>query len=168
MNEINDVLSVYNNYILLGNFAFSLLLFLLLIINMTRLKNLTKKYKRFMRGENGLTLENIITDHLDKFQELEKQTLQNRKKIQFLDDKLNKTYQKMGIVKYDAFNEMGGQLSFVVALLDNHNNGLILNSMHNRDGCYNYVKEIVNGESYIVLGEEEKKALEMAINNTKK
>ena len=121
-----------------------------------------------MRGENGLTLENIITDHLDKFQELEKQTLQNRKKIQFLDDKLNKTYQKMGIVKYDAFNEMGGQLSFVVALLDNHNNGLILNSMHNRDGCYNYVKEIVNGESYIVLGEEEKKALEMAINNTKK
>ena len=69
----------------------------------------------------------------------------------------------MGIVKYDAFNEMGGKLSFTITLLDGKDNGFILNSMHSRDGCYNYVKEIVNGQSYIELSEEEAESLEKAM-----
>ena len=71
----------------------------------------------------------------------------------------------MGMVKYDAFNEMGGKLSFALALLDNRNNGFLINAMHSREGCYTYVKEIINGESYINLGEEEKKELDKAINS---
>ena len=73
------------------------------------------------------------------------------------------TYQKQGIIKYDAFNEMGGKLSFAMALLDKNNNGFIINSIHSREGCYTYIKEIVKGESYILLGEEERQALEKAI-----
>ena len=72
-------------------------------------------------------------------------------------------FQKVGIVKYDAFNEMGGKLSFVITLLDGNNNGYIINSMHSREGCYNYIKEIVKGESYIELSEEEAESLERAI-----
>lgn len=60
---------------------------------------------------------------------------------------------------------MGGKLSFALALLDNRNNGFLINAMHSREGCYTYVKEIINGESYINLGEEEKKALNKAINS---
>ena len=71
--------------------------------------------------------------------------------------------QKVGIVKYDAFNEMGGKLSFALAMLDNNNTGWILNAMHSRDGCYTYVKEIVKGESYVELAEEEAEALDKAI-----
>ena len=73
-------------------------------------------------------------------------------------------YKKVGIVKYDAFNEMGGKLSFALAMLDKSNNGYVINAMHSREGCYTYIKEIVKGESYIALGDEEKKALERAIN----
>ena len=62
-----------------------------------------------------------------------------------------------------AFHEMGGKLSFAITLLDGNNNGFILNSVHSREGCYNYVKEIVKGESYIELSEEETESLERAI-----
>ena len=60
--------------------------------------------------------------------------------------------------------EMGGKLSFALAMLDKDNNGFVLNAIHSREGCYTYIKEIVKGESYIVLGEEEKEALRQAVN----
>ena len=58
---------------------------------------------------------------------------------------------------------MGGKLSFALAMLDNNNTGWILNAMHSREGCYTYVKEIVKGESYVELAEEEAEALDKAI-----
>ena len=79
-----------------------------------------------------------------------------------VDEILNVTYQKSAIVKYDAF-EMGGKLSFALALLNEEDNGFILNSMHSSsEGCYTYIKEIINGESFIQLSKEEKQALEEA------
>ena len=72
-------------------------------------------------------------------------------------------YQKVGIVKYDAFHEMGGNLSFALTMLDENDNGWIFNAMHSREGCYTYIKEVVKGESYIELSEEERQCLEKAI-----
>lgn len=66
-------------------------------------------------------------------------------------------------MKYDAFREMSGKLSYALALLDKNNNGFMVNSMYSREGCYSYVKEIIKGESYITLSEEEQEALKMAI-----
>ena len=75
------------------------------------------------------------------------------------------TYQKIGVVKYDAFKEMGGKLSFVLVLLNKENTGFLLNSVHSsREGCYTYLKEIIKGESFIELSEDEKKALSQAVN----
>ena len=76
---------------------------------------------------------------------------------------MQNNYQKVGIVKYDAFNEMGGKLSFALTLLDGNNSGWVINAMHSREGCYTYIKEIVRGESYIELAEEEAESLEQAI-----
>ena len=90
-------------------------------------------------------------------------TKQNRSDIKDLFKKSEKGFQKTGIVKYDAFNEMGGKLSFAVALLDKNNNGWIMNAMHSREGCYTYIKEIIKGESYVELAEEEAEALDKAI-----
>ena len=84
--------------------------------------------------------------------------------IKRLKDILSKTTNKIGIVKYDAFPDVGGKLSFALAMLDESNSGFVLNAIHSREGCYTYVKEIVNGESYIVLGQEEKDALRQAVN----
>lgn len=78
--------------------------------------------------------------------------------------KFESAFQKVGIVKYDAFNQMGGQLSFSLALLDENDNGFILNSVHSSEGCYSYTKEIKEGLCEISLGDEEKKALDIAMN----
>ena len=72
-------------------------------------------------------------------------------------------FQKSGLVKYDAFNELGGKLSFSLALLNETDDGYMLNTVHNRDGCYIYMKEIVKGNSIIMLTEEEKEALDIAM-----
>ncbi|MDD3661317.1 MAG: DUF4446 family protein, partial [Lachnospiraceae bacterium] len=74
-------------------------------------------------------------------------------------------FQKFGLVKYDAFKQMGGMLSFSLALLNDQDNGFIINSVHSSDGCYSYTKEVKDGMSDISLGEEEKKALEIALNS---
>lgn len=87
----------------------------------------------------------------------------NRKDIENLYRKIEGTFQKIGIVKYDAFAQMGGQLSFCLALLDENDNGFILNSVHSAEGCYSYTKEIRNGLCDISLGDEEKKALDIAM-----
>ena len=73
------------------------------------------------------------------------------------------TFQKVGIVKYDAFHEMGGKLSFALCMLDKVNNGYIINVMHSNNGCFAYIKEIINGESFIELGDEEANALKQAV-----
>ena len=67
------------------------------------------------------------------------------------------------MVKYDAFHEMGGKLSFSLALLNKENDGFIINAMHSREGCYTYIKEIIQGNSVIVLSDEEKEALDAAM-----
>ena len=63
---------------------------------------------------------------------------------------------------------MGGKLSFSLALLSQNNDGFIINAMHSREGCYTYIKEIIDGNSVITLSEEEQEALDMALNSNKK
>ena len=121
------------------------------------------RYAAFMRGKDGKTLEESMKDRFAEVDTILKVTKQNRLDIREINKKIEKSYQKSGIVKYDAFNEMGGKLSFAIAMLDTKNNGWIINAMHSREGCYTYVKEIVKGESYVELAEEEAEALDKAI-----
>lgn len=124
---------------------------------------LKASYTSFMRGKDGKNLEESILEKFDELDEIVRLVKKNCDGIKEMNKNLTDTYQKVGILKYDAFNEMGGKLSFAIALLDGNNNGFILNSMHSREGCYNYVKEIVKGESYIELSGEEAEALDRAI-----
>ena len=128
-----------------------------------RLSRLNQKYRSFMKGKDAQSLEKLFhqrfkeIDKLNKQNELTKKNLADLKKIQGM------TLNKYGIVKYDAFHEMGGELSFAITMLDENNTGWILNIMHSRQGCYAYVKDIVKGESTIQLAEEERESLEKAI-----
>lgn len=144
-----------------------LLLFILLIVNMGKTKRIRKKYEAFMQGKNAESLEDTLVMRIQQVEELLEKERQNTEKIQLISDALKNTFQKIGMVKYDAFHEMGGKLSFSLALLDQKNDGFIINAMHSREGCYTYIKEILNGNSIIVLAEEEKEALELAMSDNK-
>ena len=129
-------------------------------MNYNRLKN---SYNTFMKGKDGKTLENSLKEKFDEVEAVLRVTKQNRQDIKDMSRILKRNFHKFGIVKYDAFNEMGGKLSFAIAMLDGNNSGWIINAMHSREGCYTYIKEIIKGESYIELAEEEAEALDKAI-----
>lgn len=147
-----------------------IVMFILIIVLFIMLMNVSLKYERlrysyqsFMRGRDVKNMEDAILDKFDELDEISEVSSRIRQENIKLREDILDCYQKVGILRYDAFNEMGGKLSFVLTLLDGNNNGFILNSMHSREGCYNYIKEIVKGESYIELSEEETESLERAI-----
>lgn len=134
------------------------------IILLVKIGSLTKKYNAFMKGSDGLSLESTILNRFKEIDILKEESKYTTEKLNIACETLVTAYQKIGIVKYDAFKEMGGKLSFSLCLLDDENNGFILTSMHTREGCYTYVKEIIKGESFVVLSTEERRALEEAKN----
>ncbi len=165
MTKLLDFIQNNSPYFIIGLVVLVLILLVLLIINMVSFNKLNKKYAAFMTGKDGKTLEDVVLKRFSEIDELKESNNNNRKLIDVINEELLFTYKKVGIVKYDAFNEMGGKLSFALAMLDKRNNGFVINAMHSREGCYTYIKEIIKGESYITLGEEEKVALEQAINS---
>lgn len=140
-----------------------LLMFLLYVNVNMKYNRLKSSYSSFMRGRDGKNLEESILEKFDELDEIAEIAKGNRIDIKEIFHKIQSNYQKVGIVKYDAFNEMGGKLSFALTLLDGNNSGWIINAMHSREGCYTYIKEIVRGESYIELADEEAESLEQAV-----
>lgn len=138
-----------------------------LVVFLIKTINLTKRYERFMLGKDGSSLEDEIANLFEIDKALVEKVKENRKDIRKIYKKLTKTFQKIGIVKYDAYQQMGGMLSFSMAMLDEYDNGFILNSVHSTEGCYTYTKEISKGQCAIELGNEERMALEKAMESKK-
>ena len=158
-------ISKYVSQILIAVLIVLIIVITLLIITMVQNKKLNKKYNQFMQGSKAKSLEAQIASIIIENKELVELSHKNKKEISDLRRKQEKSFQKMGINKYDAFSEMGGKISFTLALLDNNNDGMIINSIYGREGCYTYMKEIENGTSEAVMGEEEQKALDKALDN---
>lgn len=162
-SKILTALGIDPAYIFIFLIILIIILFIFTMSVNMKYKRLKSSYASFMRGKDGKNLERSILEKFDELDEVEASVKKNTSDIKELFLNVKKDYQKVGIVKYDAFNEMGGNLSFAITLLDGNNSGFILNAMHSREGCYTYVKEIVRGESYIELAEEEAQSLEKAI-----
>lgn len=138
--------------------------FIVIVINLQmKHKRMQEKYQIFMRGKDGKSLEKGFLEQFKTVEKLERAVKQNTRDIDTIYKRMKTHYQKIGIVRYDAFQEMGGNLSFVLTMLDENNNGWVFNAMHSREGCYTYIKEIVKGESYMELGEEERESLKKAM-----
>lgn len=163
MNGILDRMGIDPFYLFVAVFIVQLVIIILLIVLNSRYRHLQRSYSTFMRGKNGKNLESSIFGKFEELEEISELVKENGEKIKKITEKMESHYQKAGIVKYDAFHEMGGNLSFVLTMLDANDNGWIFNAMHSREGCYTYIKEVVKGESYIELSEEEQQCLEKAI-----
>lgn len=130
-----------------------------------KINRLNKKVNSFMSGRDGASLEKNIYALYEDNKMLKEHMMKHRKDIHNLYKKHESAFQKMGMVKYDAFHQMGGQLSFSLALLDENDNGFIINSVHSTDGCYSYTKRITAGKCKLALGKEEEEALARAMGN---
>lgn len=163
---ISEYLGINLDYAVIGIIALMvlvLILIIIMIVHTVQMKKLKKNYRIFMEGKDAKTLEDTLIKRLDQVDTLIEANEKNADNIDKIFHDMKFTFQKVGLVKYDAFNEMGGKLSFSLALLNETNDGFIINAMHSREGCYTYIKEIMDGNSIIVLAEEEKEALNMAM-----
>ena len=129
-----------------------------------RLSRLERRYKVFMKGSDSQSLEKVFVRKFAQIDRLYEAKDQHDHELLFIKKNLDKMFSKYGVEKYDAFDDVGGKLSFALALLDKDNTGLILNAVHSRDNCFLYLKEIVKGESYVMLSQEEVEALRKAVN----
>ena len=162
---ILEAIGIHTDYVIIGLTILTLILLILYIVNVVQMNQLKKRYKIFMSGKNARNLEKTLIERLDQVDALMEENAENKKAIQNILSKMKFTFQKVGLVKYDAFHEMGGKLSFSLALLNEANDGFVLNAVHSGEGCYTYVKDIIAGNSVILLSPEEKEALEIAKNS---
>ena len=126
-----------------------------------------KIYMEFMTGESGKSLEYTIYKRFREIDELKINQKDNDDQIAIIYNKVRRSYSKIGIYRYDAFNIenslSGGTMSFVLTLLNSANDGFMINTIHNRAGCHVYMKEIKNGTCELALAEEEIISLNMAL-----
>lgn len=138
---ISQYLGFDSDYIIIGLSAVVLILLILIIVNIAQMRKLKKAYKVFMSGKNGKNLEDTLIKRLDQVDTLLEANNENEKTIKSLFEAMQLTYQKMGLIKYDAFNEMGGKLSFSLAMLDVRNNGYHQCHAHTRRLLYIYQRD---------------------------
>ncbi len=151
------------SYLFIGLAGIFFVLLILVIIQMIQIGSLKKKYKKFMGGKDVKSLEDKLKTIVEDNKYIIELSTENKKNIKEIKKEMEFSFNKVGIVKYDAFNQMGGKLSFCLALLNEKDNGFIMNSVHSSEGCYTYIKEIKAGICNIDLGNEEKQALSEAM-----
>ena len=149
--------------------AVSLLLIIILIVicinNNKKIKALSGRIDDLTSGKGGESLEDELAQIIEDNKNLLEESSKNSRDISNIYDRLKSVYQKMGIVRYDAFEQLGGEMSAVVVLLDEDDNGVLINNVYSTEGGYVYTREIEAGKCKHELGAEEKEALSKALNN---
>lgn len=139
-------------------------LFIAFIVTIIKMHVLNKRYKNFMRKiGDGKNIEEDLENYMYRVERVEKQNADISNYLNNLDKDVSKCIQKVGIVRYNAFKDTGSDLSFALALLDENNNGIVLNGIYSREMSNIYAKPIKNGTSTYTISPEEKEAINRAI-----
>ena len=142
-----------------------LLLLILVIVLFAKQSGLKKRMGFFMNGADGKSLEDAFQRKFENMEFINAKLSEIDGRLNGIDKNLLLTFQRYSIVKYDAFDAAGGQLSFVICMLTKDDNGFIMNTVHSNssEGYFCYLKEVKNGSATLELSGEERKALEQAL-----
>ncbi len=163
----NTITAFAQQYIvlLLGGFAILiLLLFLFCIVLLLKIRRERKRYDFFM-GVNrrpDYNLETQMKEYFTRAKEIDEKYTKLLNMVTDMDKTMKSNVRKVGLVRYNPFQEMGGNLCFSLALLDGEDNGVVLNGIHSRTGSFTYAKPIEMGVSTYLLSEEELEAIRIA------
>ena len=164
MNNIIGMINQNAAFIIMGIAAVAILELILIIILFTKLSGVKNKFKKMMRGANNKNLEGMLEEYLQNVEKIELDSSDAVSKFNKLDENLKNCIQKVGIVRYKAFEDVGSDLSFSIALLDEKNDGVMLTGIYGRMESTTYAKPIDKGISRYDLSEEELQALNKAMN----
>lgn len=141
----------------------NLVLIILVMVNIIYSIYINRKYVHFMNKlGNGNNLDEMLRKYLADVREIKKDNTEIKAYYTQLDNNIDSCIQKIGLVRYNAFKDVGSDLSFAIALLDRNDNGVILNGLYGSESSNIFAKPIKGGVSKYQLSEEEKEALEIA------
>ncbi len=140
--------------------AVSLFWLLLLTLGLKELYSQRRRVARALKEEN---LMDTLVHCLEELQLIRKELQRFESDQQKMRGVLKGAVQKVGVVRFDAFEDVGGRLSFAVALLNEHGDGIVLSSLNGRQESRSYVKPVEGGESIYTLSKEEREAIAKAL-----
>ncbi len=144
----------------------NILLLILYISNLFKLKKINKNYKTFMKKlGNGNNIEEILKKYIQKVEEVDEKNKEIMEYCNRLEKDISLCIKKIGMVRYSAFKDTGSDLSFALALLNEKNDGVILNGIYSREMSNIYGKPVIKGKSEYTISEEEQEAINKAIGN---
>lgn len=136
-----------------------LVLLVLVLWTMLRYARMARRQMRLLRGADGTSLERMLLDHADGSTELRAEVAAAAEASVRNADTLRQCLQRVGLVRYDAFGDVGGRQSFSVAVVDAEGSGIVLTGLHGRTEMRIYAKPVVAGRSPLALTEEERQAI---------
>ena len=163
MNEVRELIEIYNTEIVLGLLVAFLVLLALYLITEIRLSKLKERYNKLVQGVDGINIEDLLIKNGEEIDDLRDDVRKLNKELDSTNTKLTFAIQKVGFIRYNAFADMGSELSFSIAFLDNFLNGFIFTSIYGREQSTCYAKPIKNGKSVYPLSTEEMQAIDRAI-----
>ncbi len=163
MEDLSIFFYQYNIEIIMALSIGVIILLLLNIISLVRIFTLKKRFNKFSSGEKGLNIEDLLLKTTNDLRELRIDINIQDQKIDNIETRLAFAIQKLGLVRYNAFGDLGSDLSFSLALMDKFNNGLVLTSIYGRDFTTAYAKPIKFGKSNYPLSVEEIQAIDRAM-----
>lgn len=164
MENMLEILRSDTFLVIIGVFA--IVLFIGMIIILIRTANLNKRYQQFMKKlGNGRNIEEDLENYMYRVEKVERQNADILSFCKGLEEDVTTCIQKVGIVRYNAFKDTGSDLSFALAMLDEKNNGVVLNGIYSREMSNIYAKPVENGESKYTISAEEKEAIDKAIHS---
>lgn len=166
MNSVFGFIKEYSEIILLYSVIFNVIALLMVLTQGSKLSKLDKKCKGLARGVDSKNLEEIIYKYYEKIDQADIRVNQMNKKLEGMDQRILKCVQKVGMIRYNAFDDTGGDLSFSIALLDEEHNGFVITSIYGRSNSAMYAKPVKKGKASYALSAEEIQALDRAKNNT--
>jgi len=142
----------------------TLLLLILFITVAVKLSRLNKSYGLFMKKlGNGQNIDEMLRKYINSVQELGDENKELKEYCHRLDTNMEGCIQRVGMVRYSAFKDTGSDLSFALALLDEHNDGVVLNGIYSREMSNIYAKQVTKGETTNKLTDEEREAIDIAV-----
>ena len=164
MNNIIDFLT--SDKYLIISFIINIIMIILLIVNIIQRRQDKKNYIMFMKKiGRGNNIDEMLKKYLSDVKEIKQDNAEIKAYYTKLDEDISSCIQKVGLVRFNAFKDVGSDLSFAVALLDRNDNGVVLNGLYGSDSSNIYAKPIKNGMSSYQLSDEEQYALEIAEQN---
>ena len=149
--------------IVVGLVVAVVVLLVAVVVLARRVRSIEARVGGLTRGEDGRSLEAVLDAHLDKVIAVGRQADDLTRRVTGLEAAGRKAFSRVGLVRYNPFEETGGNQSFALALLDAEGDGWVLSSLHARSGTRVYAKTISDGRSETALSDEEAAALRQAM-----